>query len=224
MFNKKECKSCGEEINKRYMYCPYCGNLSGENFEKKDYGMLGEEDFIDEFEEFQEGLLGTPTGKVLGKMFENAIKILEKEMQKEMKRKDREKSGMPRSNFQLFINGKKVTNFETGHTLKQKVKKKKMEIRSSDLPQNYLRDFSVLPKNEPKTNVRRFSDKVIYEINVPGVKSVKDISIIKLENNIEIKAVSKNKAYSKLIPVNFPITDYNLSNGKLVLELDSREN
>ena len=73
---------------------------------------------------------------------------------------------------------------------------------------------------QPKTNIRRFSDKIIYEIEMPGVKSQEDISIIKLESSVEIKAVGKNKAYLKLIPINFPITKYDLSNGKLVLELN----
>src|SRR3989344_3748821 len=49
-------------------------------------------------------------------------------------------------------------------------------------------------------SIRRFADRVVYEIALPGVKSIKDISITKLENSIEIKAVSKDKAYFKLIP------------------------
>jgi len=47
---------------------------------------------------------------------------------------------------------------------------------------------------------------------------MKDVSITKLENNVEIKAISKDKSYQKLIPVNFPITECNLSRGKLLLE------
>ena len=119
--------------------------------------------------------------------------------------------------------GERIDNFQTNRHTHQKIKKQKKEISSNNLPQNHLKKFSKLPKNEPKTNVRRFSDKVIYEINIPGVKSIKDVSIIKLENNIEIKAITKDKAYNKLIPFNFPITDYNFSRGKLILELDSKE-
>ena len=220
MFNKKECKSCGEEISKKYLYCPYCGNLSGEDLSKEDFGMLGEDDFEDEFENFHESLFNSAGGRVIGKMFESAMRILEKEIAKETKRNEQKPDS--HTNFQLFINGKKVDDFG-GRDVRQKVASRKKEIKSKDLPRNSLKKFSKLPKNEPKTNVRRFSDKVIYEINIPGVKSLKDISIVKLESNIEVKAISKDKAYSKMIPVNFPITDYNFSKGKLVIELDSKD-
>ena len=76
-----------------------------------------------------------------------------------------------------------------------------------------------LPKKEPRTNIKRFSDKVIYEIEIPGVESIEDVSIVKLESSIEIKAITKDKVYFKLIPIGLPITNYNLEKGKLVLEL-----
>lgn len=85
-----------------------------------------------------------------------------------------------------------------------------------------LKKISELPKKEPSTNIRRLANKIIYELNIPGVKSIKDISITKLENSIEIKALAGNKAYAKLIPLNLPITDYELSDGKLILELDAK--
>jgi len=54
------------------------------------------------------------------------------------------------------------------------------------------------------------------------VKSVKDVSIAQLENSIEIKALGKGKVFSKMIPINLPIKNYNLSKGKLTLELDAK--
>jgi len=83
--------------------------------------------------------------------------------------------------------------------------------------------FPKLPKKDPETHIRRFSDRVIYEIKMPGVKSVDDISITQLENSIEIKATTKTKAYSKIIPINLPIYDYNLSKGLLTLELEAKD-
>ena len=212
MFKKKECKSCGVKISSKYKFCPNCGNFTSKKFKKNNSGMLGENDFDNEFKNVSSPLFTGIGGKMMGKMLENAMKMLENEMQKEMKGKNFE----PRMDHKLFIDGKKI-NLDHNHPKKRSEEKK--EIPSSELPQGNWKKFSELPKKEPNTNVRRFSDKVIYEINMPGVKSEKDLSIIKLENNIEIKAVSKNKAYKKLIPMNFPITNYNLSNGKLVLEL-----
>ena len=223
MFGKKECKKCGEKIVKKYLFCPNCGNLLNKKKVGEDFGMLGKDDFMNEFEDFQSSIFGGTGKKVLGKMLESTMKMLEKEMKKEMKRKNHKHTKHPKTNFQLFINGERIDNFQTNKHPQQKIKKQKKELASNNLPRNPLKKFSKLPKNEPKTNVRRFSDKVIYEINIPGVKSIKDISITKLEDNIEIKAIAKDKAYNKLIPINFPITDYNFSRGKLVLELDSKE-
>ena len=213
MFGKKKCKNCEEKISEKHNFCPYCGESSNKN-SKKDSGMLGEDDFINEIDNFtNQNIFGGIGGKMIGKMFENAMRILEKEMEKEMRRKGQIERQHPKTNFQLFINGKRINNF--GHTDPRKSRQKK-EIRK--LPENILKRFSNLPQKNPKTDVRRFSDKVVYEINMPGVNSFKDISIIKLENNVEIKAISKDKAYQKMIPVNFPITDYSLSKGKLILE------
>jgi len=223
MFNKKECGSCNEKVNGKYSFCPNCGNSLNKKRKKEDFGMIGEDDFVNEFENFQNSIFGGVGGKVIGKMFESAVRMLEKEIGKERKRKHHGPIGNPGTNFQLFINGKRIDGLGTNQNIKEKIKKEKKEISSEGLPQNILKKFSDLPKNNPKTNVRRFSDRVIYEINIPGVKSLKDISITKLENNIEIRAIAKDKAYNKLIPVNFPITDYNFSKGKLVIELDSKD-
>jgi hypothetical protein len=66
--------------------------------------------------------------------------------------------------------------------------------------------------------VRRLSDRIVYEIELPGVKA-SDIIINKLQNSIEIKAFTKEKAFFKLLPVALPILNYYMKQGKLVLEL-----
>ena len=210
MFGKRKCKSCGEKMSEKYTFCPHCGNSSIKK-SKEDFGMLGKNDLANDLTNFSNSIFGGIGSKIIGKMFENAMKIIEKEMKKEMKKNGQDEN--PKTNFQLFINGEKINNLENSNNGKIKQKK---EI--AQFPRNILKSFSSLPQKDPKTNIRRFSDKVVYEINLPGVKSLKDISIIKLESNVEVKAISKNKAYQKMIPINYPITDYNLSKGKLVLE------
>lgn len=218
MFKKKACKKCGEGIIGKYMFCPSCGNSLSKKTKKEDLGILGENDFINEFENFQNNLFGGSGGRLIGKMFESVMRMLEREMAKEAKKNNHDIKS-PKTNFQLFINGKRINDLESNDPVQEKIRKHRKEVSQINLPQNNLKKFSDLEKKEPKTDVRRFSDKVIYEINIPGVKSLKDISIIKLENTIEIKAISKDKAYNKLIPINFPIIDYNFSKGKLILEL-----
>jgi len=84
------------------------------------------------------------------------------------------------------------------------------------------RKLAKLPKEEALAKVRRLSNKVVYELDLPEVKSLEDITINQLENSIEIKAFAKDKVFHKIIPISLPITNYNLSKGKLVLELDAR--
>lgn len=209
MFKKKECGNCGEALENNYRFCPHCGELKSKR-PRKNNGLLGEDDFVDEFEGFSNSLFGNMGSKMMSKMFESAMKMMEKEMQKVNKNDNPSKVS-----YELFVNGKRVNPKEVSQ---------KREIKETiDLPSNYLKDFSSLPRKEPKTNIRRFSDKVIYEINIPGVKSVDDLSLVKLENSIELKAVAKGKAYHKVIPINMPVVDYEFSDGKLVLELDLRE-
>lgn len=100
---------------------------------------------------------------------------------------------------------------------KEKLKKPK-ELNKAE--KTKLEKFSKLPKQEPETNVRRLSDKIIYEILVPGIKDKRNIIINKLQNSIEIKAFTKDKAYFKLIPLSLPIKRHYLENEKLILELN----
>lgn len=221
MLKKKECKKCGMKVNGKYEFCPYCGNLLIENFKEEDWGMLGKNDFFEEQKQFANPFSGKG---ILGKMLGSAIKMFEKELQKEM----RTSNFQPKTNFKLIINGKEVDpkNIKVSRQIIEKpiVKKSKKQIKMpSNFSKENLKKFSSLPREEPLTNIRRLSNKVIYEIDLPGIKSTKDISIIKFESSIEIKAIAKNKAYFKLITINLPIINYNLSEEKLVLELEAKD-
>ncbi len=210
MFKKKTCRKCKEKISDKYEFCPYCGTVSGKG-NSGDWGMLGKNDKV---QETPDNLFGGISRTMLNKMISGAMKMLEKEMKKSMSQ-----NSQPKTNFRLMINGKEIPINNLNQPKKQIKKKQKPEISLNNLSTKDLKKFSSLEKQEPSTNVRRLSDKVIYEIEIPGIKSIKDISITKLENSIEIKALAKNKAYYKIIPINLPITDYNLSKEKLILEL-----
>ena len=83
-----------------------------------------------------------------------------------------------------------------------------------------IKKFSKLPKKEPKTNLKRIANSISYEIEIPEVESFEDVSILPLENSIEIKALAKKKAYSKSIQIGLPIIDYSFSKGLLTLEFN----
>lgn len=229
MFGKKICPQCRTSVKDKYDFCPYCGNRLEDK--KEDFGMLGKDDFFNEnnLNEFK-----FPAGfnmilNSVMKNFEKQFREIEKNQNSgfrtpdDLLRKPGEKKhlninisiGKP---IPMKINSPGIPN---AHLQSHKESKKKS---FDDLSPEKLKKFSKLPKEEPKTNIRRLSNKVFYEIDLPGVKSAKDISLLNLEKGVELKAVSDKKAYMKSIPISLPILKYKLSKGKLVLEMDAHDN
>lgn len=227
MFRKKKCPHCKEKISETYNFCPYCRAPLTEESDGEDWGMLGKNDFIPGAQD----KVKLPFG--FNMLFNSLLKNLNNqfnELEKQnSKPKTTKKSSIKKGGISISIstsNGKppeiKVSSF--GKIPKQ-IENKQLEStpKKLSLPNSSAGKFAGLPKQEPETNVRRLSNKVVYEVKLPGVKSVKDVSIAQFENSIEIKALAKDKVFSKIIPINLPIKNYNLSKGKLTLELDARE-
>jgi len=221
MFKKKSCKYCNNKINSKDSFCPSCGNPLKNKSNSKDWGMLGKDDFVNQPQNPMDSLFGGFNGTMLNKMLGSAMKMLEKEMKKETVKQ--QKNPDMKTNFKLSINGKEVdlgqNNFmEQPNTITPK--KPIKEIKPIRFTKEKQQKFVKLKKLEPETHIRRLSNKVIYEIKLPTVQSIKDVSISRLESSIEIKAIAKTKAFHKLIPISLPITNYNFSKGKLILELE----
>ncbi|MBI2044719.1 hypothetical protein HYT23_01540 [Candidatus Pacearchaeota archaeon] len=215
MFLKKKCQKCNAKISKDFDYCPYCGVFTGE---RENWGMLGRNDLTNDMNFMPRGLFAGMNEKVLNKMLTGAMKMLEGEMRGGEK-ETRTQGPQLRTSVELFINGKRVSPDNIKITRKTAPEEnKEKEI----VPSENLKKFPELPKKEPSTNIRRLANKVVYEIDVPGVTSLNDISIAKLEKSIEIKAVSKEHAYKKLIPIDLPLRRYKLEKEKLILELGVR--
>ncbi|HUW43386.1 MAG TPA: hypothetical protein VMV95_00265 [Bacillota bacterium] len=223
MFKKKKCKNCREKINESYNFCPYCRTQIRDSLEDdKDWGILGRNDVQYEGVKLPMGFnaLFNTVLKNLNKNFND----LENAGNKSKKSKTK-KGGI---GISIYTSGNqppriKVKSFGNLSELKEKEKQVKKNVRELKLPASDSKKFAGLPKKEPETNVRRFSDKIVYEINMPGVKSIKDVSIIQLESSIEIKALAKKGVYYKIIPINLPVRNYNLSKEKLTLELEAKE-
>ncbi|MFC1666231.1 hypothetical protein ACFLZF_00785 [Nanoarchaeota archaeon] len=213
MFNKKECTNCRKKIKDSYNFCPFCGNTTGEK--QKSWGMLGKNDLEEQLpENFTQNIFEGFGGGILNKMLNNTMKMLEKEMQKEIKKT----KSSPKSNMQLFINGKKI-NLSDMPTQKP-IEKKIQKVKSTHFSSSNQEKFASLSQKEPKTNLKRLNDSVIYEVFLPNIKSIKDISIVKLENSVEVKAISKKVAYFKSIPINLNLIKYEFNNEKLILEFN----
>jgi len=208
MVFKKKCAKCGNKIERKFNFCPWCGS-----------SMKNEDEF------FNPSLnLGFP--------FNAIVKQLEKSIEKEMKNMDSMafepenkahgisikistgNSGAP--TIRIGNIGEEKMNDEMGNMI---MPVKKARIKQINISEEDAKKLSKLPQKEPATNVRRLADRIIYEIELPGVIDKKNIIISKLHNSIEIRAFSDNTAFMKLIPVSLPIMKHSFEKEKLILEL-----
>lgn len=206
---RKKCSNCNGKIKRSHNFCPNCGKgIKQDAFE--DWGMLGKNDTVSQQDELAMMLQGM-NGGVLGKIINTTMKMLEKEIIKDNSNQTK------KSNVRLMINGKEIPMQE------KKQSKVPIKIMPIDFSEESQKRFSKLKKSEPKTNLKRLGDKIIYELETPGVQSIKDISIIRLEKGLEVRAVSKTKAYQKSIKIDLPLTKYQLLEGIITLELEAKE-
>ncbi|MDO8622717.1 MAG: hypothetical protein Q7R52_00560 [archaeon] len=220
MFNKKKCGKCLKNIKGNFDYCPHCGNQS---YNREEFGLLGKDDFSPMFNERKMPFLVDKIFNTLIKNLDEQFQQLDRGMERKEKPNQLKKGGL---NISITsVGGKQprieVRSFGNIPEFHQKEEKIKKHIQKNDFSEEKIKKLSLLPKEEPSTNIRRLSNKIVYEINMPEVKSLNDVSIIQLENSIEIKAIGKNKAYFKLIPISLPIINQKVSNGKLILELEA---
>lgn len=222
MFGKK-CPRCYRKINKSYDFCPFCGH-NANKYSDKDYGLLGKNDLIDEDNPFV-GLEGTFIDRIINKAMRqlpSMIKMMEKQMRDFSDNTDKQYKAdamSPGLRVQFFVNGKRVIPGDGQIKLRNKMPKPDV---AKKMPKEKLEKFSKLPKAEPISRVRRLSGKIIYELEVPGVENVSDVLINQLEDSIEIKALSKDKYYNKILNINLPVLRYSLNKGNLILELGER--
>ncbi len=209
MLNKKKCKNCQEQIKNSYNFCPNCGIQLKEP--SKDWGMLGKTDAKNTQIPPENNIFkAAMPGNLINKMLGSALKMLEKEMQKELGQ-----NSMPKAKVKLMINGKEI------NPQNQTNQKNKAKVLPIEFTKQNLEKWVKLKKQEPKTNLKRIGDTIQYEIYVPGVSSIKDISILKLEQSLELKAIGNKYAYQKIIQINLPLKRITLLNEKITLELDA---
>lgn len=211
MFKKSKCKKCGEKVKSSFNFCPNCNFPLKKESKKEDYGMLGKNDLQEDMI-MKNSLFGGLADGMLNKMLGSAMKMLEKEMQKEV---NQQKSGAPKTNMRLMINGKEV---DLGNMQKKEPKKVVQKNLKVIMSKESAENFSKLPKKEPKTNVTRMPDKIIYELDIPEIQSLNDVSILQLEKSIEVKAVNKKNSYTKVIQIGLPIIGYGVTKENLFLE------
>ncbi len=147
MFGKK-CRRCGEKISDKHRYCSNCGT-SVNKYSDQDFGMLGRDDLKESQNPFSDPLLDGFGGNMLNKMLGSAMKMLEREMKREMTRT----SPQPKTKIKLMINGKEI-NFEDKQNQVEE-RQIKREEHFNHPPEKKLKNFSKLKKEETQTNIRR---------------------------------------------------------------------
>ncbi len=201
MFNNKKCKRCEEKIKESYDFCPYCGlDLRNPEKDMEDFGMLGKNNFVNGSPLVSGGSFGI-SDRMISSIFNSLIKNLEKQMGN---------AGL-NQNVQSFPNGIKI---QVGTAPMQK----KRKVQRKVITKEQIEKMTGLPRVEAKANVRRLSDKVVYELDAPGIESVDDIFVSKLEKGYEIKAIGKKKVYVNNIPVNLPLRGYAITETGLDIE------
>ena len=204
------CENCNRELKRNWTYCPYCGEESSEDLDSIFYHDL----FTDMDKEL----------KQINKLFSNALnlKTKQKTFNNDIFRKGIQ-SGQGGFSISISstngskprINVKKFGDFadeeiktikEKQPSLKERLLKKFMHKKISDKIE------------QPKSAIKRLANKLIYELDVPEIKSINDVDINKLENSTEIKAFGKDKTYIKVIPLDLDLNKHTLKDGKLILE------
>ncbi|UCD20685.1 MAG: zinc ribbon domain-containing protein [archaeon] len=214
---KKQCPKCGKKVEENHKFCPFCGSLikKGEKYQ-------------DPFKEMEKAMK-------LPFFLKAPVKGMMKQLNKQMTEanvKTDSIQGQPRiitKGFAINISskeGKPVVRIKPMGPQHPVPPKKEQPLLIEPKPRKFkefnkkdAEKFLKLKKKEPKTSVRRLADTVVYELDLPDVTKEK-IIINHLGNSIEIKALGKEKAYQKVLPISLKIKKWKLEKKKLILELE----
>lgn len=195
MFGKKKCSGCGKKGDKKFSYCPWCGNSFETRNEKEDFGILGKED------SFNMNDMKLPFG------FNKIVGSLMKQLEKQLGEMDNRQGG-----FKIQIS--------SGKPVVQKMTPKPVMNEKRDSFEKKRKAFDEsLPRVDVESAVRRIDDQIVYELEVPGVRDKENVLISKLEKGLEVRAYSKDKCYVKTIPLKVELVGWSLSGEKLFVKL-----
>lgn len=205
---KPRCMNCESKVSDSFMFCPYCGeSLVDPVEEMENFGILGRNDLVNEE-------LFAPTPSQLSmteRIFTSLMNTLMKTIDQQVQKSQNEKS--------------EVTSFPNGIKIKigmpNQIKKEEPVIKA--FTDEQIKKMTGLPRTKAKMTMRRLNNKLVYELNTPGINSRDDIHLAKIESGYEIKAISDKKVYVNSIPVNLPLESYSIQNNKLIVEFRAQK-
>ena len=199
MFGKR-CPSCNERVKKKFNYCPHCSYGLKQRKPTGDFGLLG---------------LGEDIKLPFG--FNAIMKPLVKQLEKELASLDlselNQDMGQQPKGFKIQISTGKPS-------VHQNVEKAEMPtLEEDEVSHRESERRQKLPRVEAKSSIRRLPEGIVYEISTPGVKNKKEVVVSALEDGIEVRAYSKAKCYTKVIPMKAEILGYKVSDEKVLVKL-----
>ncbi len=175
--------------------------------ETVDFGMLGKKDMKEE--DSLKNNIQSGEFKILDRIISSVMSNMVKSMMSEIK--DPQIKQTPNS-----------INIKIGPQGKSQKREERKVTRS--ISEDQIKKMADMPRTTAKTAVKRLSDKIVYELNIPGIASPEDIFISKLESGYEIKAIGGNKkVYVNSLPVNLPIKSLAINADKLYVEFRTEE-
>ncbi len=198
------CNHCGKKTRSSFFFCPHCGGKKKDQSElEREFGLLGFDG------------MKLPFG--FNMLFQNLVKEIDKQFHKIDKEMIEETKKVPLKEG-ISIN---ITTVGNRPVIEVNKFGGSQEIKKVKITEEMAKKLSTLPKKEAETSVRRLSNKIVYEIDLPGVRNLSDIIISRLESSIEIKAIASDTIFFKLLPLNLPVSGYGFKDGKLVMEFKS---
>ena len=210
------CPGCGEDVEGSWRFCPKCGEgLKMRGIMERFPSITGFQDlFADVEKEFRRM-------EELFKEFE-----LDEPRLKELKKPWKKGGGV--SIRITSVTGKEPkVEIETFGDLKGEEDKimKRLGITEGKckMPAAEKRLRRPVPPvlEEPETEVERLEDRLVLRIKVPGVRSMGDVDIRKMQESIEVRAYAEGKAYFTLssIPPGSSVLSKRLEGDELVIEI-----
>jgi hypothetical protein len=202
---KKKCPSCAKKIERKFNFCPHCGESFKKRSEQNNFGLLGRSDSGERVQEE----LKLPFG--MNKIVNSLMKQLENQMN------TGNSENAPRGfKVKISTGNPQIRQIAQGETPETPDKTKE---EAPKISQKQMEEWGDLPRVEAESKVRRLANSIIYEIKTPGVRTKNNVVITELASGLEIRAYSKDKCYVKTIPLKVEVIEYHLEKDRLFLEL-----
>ena len=219
-----KCPRCGKDVNRSWDFCPHCGamltmNLIPDIMAKMSQQMREMNKEMHRAKKDFEVFDLSPYFKK-GKGTGFSIKIVQTN-QNRPKISVKTFGNIDRQKLEKQIYKQLGTIRPATETKRDKKGfLKKLGISKDGRPET--RRETPVPKKteEPKTEIKKLGSKVVVNMDMPGVRSEKDVEVRELENSLEVRAIAGDKAYFKILtkPGQFRLLNKRFSKGRLHLE------